>query len=125
MARLCEHGVHARRPRPITQYVLSLAALALWLTAVGVPASAQPAPAAQGQRAEMAVTAARDHGHSPRAKHTQGALAVAVSVLGLIVVGGLLLLLAGRSVKRRTRPGPRDRDHGATGPPGRSGGRFL
>jgi hypothetical protein len=125
VARLSEHGVHARPPHLVTRFVLGLAALALCLTAVSVPVSAQPAPGGHVHRAEMTVSAALDPGHSRSAKHTQGAVAVAVSILGLIVVGALLFLLAGRSVKRRTREGPRDRDQRAAGPPGRGGGKFL
>lgn len=125
VARLRERSRRARRPGPFTLYAVSLTALPLCLVALGVPVSAQAAPTAHGTRVAMVVTSTLDHGHGSGAKHTEGSLAVAFSVLGLLVVGGLLLLLAGQSVKRRTREKPRDGDQRAAGPPGRDGGRFL
>jgi len=106
--------------------VLIVLLMLLVRTGVVVAAGAmRPALAEHGARANASgATSAHDQRDGQGHKHKEGALAVAISVAGIIVVVSLIVLLGSLSVRRRMRD-----DTGATGrdvrgPPGRKRGFF-
>lgn len=103
------------------------ALLMLMATAGGGAAGGaiRPAGAEHGARANASgATSARDQGDGHGHKRKEGKLAVAFSVLGIIVVVSLIVLLGSLSVRRRMRDGAGATGRGARGPPERKRGLF-
>jgi hypothetical protein len=114
------------RPRAVMATVVVLLSPVLWLTAgPGAPAqgAVRPTVAAHPPRAD-ASGAAHPHVSSTTREHKEGPVAVAASVIGIIVVVVCIVGLGSLSVRRRTRDRPPPRDGGQGGPPGRAPGPF-
>ena len=82
-----------------------IALLMLLRTGGGVAAGAmQPAAAEHGARADASgTTSSHDQRDGRDHKHKEGAVAVVISVVGIIVVVSLIVFLGSLSVRRRMR----------------------
>jgi hypothetical protein len=107
--------------------LFGLAALFVWIA----PGSAHGStvsigPAAQGvlHGGEMLGTAANGHKGKHAQVHKEGPLAVAVSVIGIIVIIGCVVGLGSLSVRRRTRGAPPGTFWNPRGPSDRGRGLF-
>ena len=102
-----------------------LVALLMLLVVAGGGAAegaVRPAGAVHGVRANASGAHDQHDGHGHTRK--EGKLAVALSVLGIIVVVSLIVLLGSLSVRRRMRYGTGATDRDVRGPPERKRGLF-
>jgi hypothetical protein len=113
-------------PRAVMATVVVLVSPLLWLTVVPcAPAQGvvRPTVAAHPPRAD-ASGSAHPHVSNTTPEHKEGPVAVAASVIGIIVVVVCIVGLGSLSVRRRTRDRPPPREGGQGGPPGRGPGPF-
>jgi 4-amino-4-deoxy-L-arabinose transferase-like glycosyltransferase len=114
------------RPRAVIATLIALLASVFWLTVMPcTPAQGamNPTTVAHAPRTDAsAPTHAHDNGHDRQ--HKEGPVAVAASVIGIIVVVVCIVGLGSLSVRRRTRDRPPAGDQAQGGPPGRERGLF-
>ena len=118
-------GAPSRR-RAVTATVIVLLSPLLWLTLVPcTPAQGalRPTVAAHPPRAD-ASGAAHPHVSDSTRAHKEGPVAVAASVIGIVIVVVCIVGLGSLSVRRRTRDRPPPHEGGQGGPPGRQPGPF-
>jgi hypothetical protein len=101
-------------PAGVTAVVM--VALAPSLLGLGaLPAGAATGAAARPSQPAATPTSVHGHGHGRVDK--QGTAAIAVSVLGIVVVGVLIFYLGSLTVRRRMRDTPAPRSDREGGPP--------
>jgi len=120
-------GVRQRSRERLHHFTLgatvALCASFLWILVGLVPAHGATwhAKADYGQQTSASPGVPTGHANAVVHGHKEGPLAVAFSVIGVIVVVVLIVALGSISVRRRTRDGPRP---GRREPPDRRGGLF-